>query len=162
MKRPALFLDRDGVLNVDHGYVFRCEDFEPVEGVFDALRLAKQRGYLLIVVTNQSGIGRGYFTQSDYDTLETHIRRLFAEEGAELDEIYHCPHRPDDDCDCRKPSPGMILRAAQDYDIDLSASVMIGDKASDAEAARAACIGTIDLVTSERTLKDVVATCCRS
>lgn len=161
MKRPALFLDRDGVLNIDHGYVFRVADFEPVEGVFDALRLAAQRGYLLIVVTNQSGIGRGYFTQADYEILEAHIRRSFADEGVELDAIYHCPHHPDDGCDCRKPSPGMILRAAREYDIDLVTSVMIGDKESDAEAARAAGIGTIELVTAERRIDDIIAASCK-
>lgn len=156
MNRPALFLDRDGVLNVDHGYIFRIADFEPVDGVFDALRLAAARGYALIIVTNQSGIGRGYFSQGDYDALEDHIRQLFAAEGITLTGIYHCPHRPHEDCDCRKPRPGMILRAAREHGIDLARSMMIGDKPSDAEAARCAGVGRIVLVTADRRIGDIV------
>jgi len=157
MSRRALFLDRDGVLNVDHSYVFRVEDFEPVDGVFDALRLAVTRGYVLIVVTNQSGIGRGYFTEADYQILEAHICRLFAEQEIPLIAIYHCPHLPDAGCDCRKPQPGMILRAAREHGIDLHRSAMIGDKPSDAQAAQTAGVGTIALVTSGRTIGDIVA-----
>lgn len=157
MSRPALFLDRDGVLNVDHGYVSRAADFEPVDGVFTALRSAAARGYALIVVTNQSGICRGYFTQGDYDALEAHMRKLFAAQGIELTAIYHCPHHPDAGCDCRKPRPGMILRAAREHGIDLARSVMIGDKPSDAEAARAAGVGRIELVTPDRAVGDIVA-----
>lgn len=157
MSSPALFLDRDGVLNVDHGYVFRPEDFDPVEGVFEALRYATSVGYKLIVVTNQSGIGRGYFTQADYDALETYIRRLFADAGTPLTEVYHCPHHPDANCDCRKPRPGMILRAVGEHDIDLARSVMIGDKPSDAEAAEAAGVGRIEMVTPERRIGDIIS-----
>jgi len=157
MSRPALFLDRDGVLNADHGYVSTPEEFEPLAGVFDALRLAAERGYALIVVTNQSGIGRGYFTQADYDLLEAHIRRLFAAEAIMLTGIYHCPHHPDAGCDCRKPRPGMILRAAREHGIDLQRSIMVGDKPSDAQAARSAGVAAIELVTPERGLRDIVA-----
>lgn len=157
MTRPALFLDRDGVLNVDHSYVSRVADFEPVDGVFEALRLAAARGYALIVVTNQSGIGRGYFTRDDYLVLEAHIHRLFASEGVALTAIYHCPHHPDAGCDCRKPRPGMILRAAREHDIDLSRSMMIGDKPSDAEAGRAAGVGRVELVGPDRGLHAVVS-----
>lgn len=155
MSRPALFLDRDGVLNVDHGYVSKIDDFQPVEGVFDALRHAAARGYALIVVTNQSGIGRGYFSQHAYDMLEAHIRRLFASEGIALTAIYHCPHAPDANCDCRKPQPGMILRAAREHDIDLARSVMIGDKETDAQAGRAAGIPRIELVTPDRSIREI-------
>jgi D-glycero-D-manno-heptose 1,7-bisphosphate phosphatase len=157
MMRPALFLDRDGVINADRGYVSRPADFEPLDGVFAALRLAAARGYTLIVITNQSGIGRGYFSQADYDVLEAHMRRLFAAEGVALTGIYHCPHPPDAGCDCRKPRPGMILRAARVHGIDLGRSVMVGDKPSDAEAARAAGVGTIALVTPDRGLREIVA-----
>ncbi|KHL26490.1 hypothetical protein PK98_08755 [Croceibacterium mercuriale] len=157
MSRSALFLDRDGVINADHGYVFRIADFEPLPGVFAALRLAAARGYALIVITNQSGIGRGYFSQADYDMLEAHMRRLFADEGIAFTGIYHCPHRPDAGCDCRKPRPGMFLRAACEHGIDLGRSVMVGDKPSDAEAARAAGVGTIALVTPDRGLREIVA-----
>lgn len=160
MSRKALFLDRDGVINVDHGYVSRIADFEPVEGLFDALRTAVADGYALIVVTNQSGIGRGYFTQADYDALEDHMRRLFAAEGVALTAVYHCPHRPEDGCSCRKPAPGMILRAAREHDVDLARSIMIGDKPSDAEAARMAGIGRIELVSPGRSIGRILARAC--
>jgi len=156
MSRPALLLDRDGVLNADHGYIHRPEDFQPLDGVFDALRISAAQGFTLIVITNQSGIGRGYFTQGDYDALEAHMRRLFAAQRIALTAIYHCPHHPDAGCDCRKPLPGMILRAAREHDIDLARSIMVGDKPSDAEAARAAGVATIALVTPERGLREIV------
>lgn len=157
MSRRALFLDRDGVINVDHGYVFRIADFEPVDGVFEALRTAVAHGWAPVVVTNQSGIGRGYFTQAAYDALEAHMRRLFAAERVDLLAVYHCPHAPDADCRCRKPAPGMILRAAREHGIDLARSAMIGDKPSDAEAARAAGVGRIELVSPGRTVADIVS-----
>lgn len=157
MSSPALFLDRDGVLNVDHGYVVQPADFQVIEGVFDALRKAASRGYKLIVVTNQSGIGRGYFTQAEYDALEAHMRRLFAAEGIVFTGIYHCPHHPDADCACRKPQPGMLLRSAHDHDVDLAGSIMIGDKPSDAQAAHAAGVGRIEMVTPDRRIGDILA-----
>jgi len=157
MSRAALFLDRDGVLNVDHGYVFQVRDFELIDGVLDALRTAADRGYVLIIVTNQSGIGRGYFSQADYDLLEAHIRELFAAEGIPLAAIYHCPHHPDAGCTCRKPQPGMILQAASEHGVDLTSSILIGDKPSDAAAGRAAKVGHIELVTPHRTIVDIVA-----
>lgn len=158
MKRRALFLDRDGVINVDHGYVARAQDFEPVEGVFDALRAAAAKGYLLVVVTNQSGIGRGYFSQEDYDRLEGHMRQLFASEGIDLAGIYHCPHDPAAACQCRKPEPGMLLRAAREHEIDLAQSVMVGDKLTDVAAGQAAGVGRAELVGPQRTLTDLVTT----
>lgn len=157
MRSLALFLDRDGVLNVDHGYVVRPADFQVIEGVFDALRKAASRGYKLIVVTNQSGIGRGYFTQAEYDALEAHMRRLFAAEAIVFTGIYYCPHHPDADCACRKPQPGMLLRAALDHDVDLAGSIMIGDKPSDAQAAHAAGVGRIEMVTPDRWIGDILA-----
>ncbi|NIJ38724.1 D-glycero-D-manno-heptose 1,7-bisphosphate phosphatase [Sphingopyxis panaciterrae] len=157
MNRAALFLDRDGVLNVDHGYVFQARDFDLIDGVLDALRAAADRGYELIIVTNQSGIGRGYFSQADYDLLEVHMRGLFAAEGIPLAAIYHCPHHPNAGCACRKPQPGMILQAAHEHGIDLASSILIGDKPSDADAGRAAKVGRIELVTAHRTIVDIVA-----
>ena len=161
VSRRALFLDRDGVINVDHGYVFRIADFEPVAGMFDAVRAAAARGWAPVVVTNQSGIGRGYFIQADYNALEAHMRRLFREAGAELLAVYHCPHRSDEGCLCRKPRPGMILRAAHEHSIDLARSAMIGNKLSDAAAARAAGVGRIELVSPGNTIRDVVAGLCK-
>lgn len=156
MNRPALFLDRDGVLNIDHGYVGRPADFEPVEGVFQVLRKAIACGYALIVVTNQSGIGRGFFTQDEYDALERYMRQLFLAEGVEFTAVYHCPHLPAADCACRKPKPGMLLRAEREYGIELAESVMVGDKLTDAEAGRAAGVGRIELIKPNRTLEDIV------
>ena len=161
--RRALFLDRDGVINVDHGYISGPDQFDVMEGVFDALRRAQKLGYLLVVVTNQSGIARGYFTEDDYRRVEDHMRAAFLAEGITFAAIYHCPHHPDGvvpalavRCNCRKPEPGMILRAARDHDIDLAASIMVGDKDSDIAAARAAGVGRTCLVDPPKfTLKDI-------
>lgn len=162
--RRALFLDRDGVLNIDHGYVYRPADFNVIDGVFDSLRRAQERDYALIVVTNQSGIARGLFSPADYQQLEDHMRRLFAAEDIDFTAIYHCPHHPNGEvaafarqCDCRKPQPGMILRAAREHAIDLTCSIMVGDKESDAQAARAAGIPAFHLVRFPETrLVDVI------
>lgn len=161
--RRALFLDRDGVINVDHGYISRPDQFDIMEGVFDTLREAQKLGYLLVVVTNQSGIARGYFTEDDYRRVEDYMRAAFLAEGIIFAAIYHCPHHPDGvvpvlavRCGCRKPEPGMILRAARDHHIDLAASIMVGDKNSDVAAARAAGVGRAYLVDPPTfTLKDI-------
>lgn len=134
----AVFLDRDGVVNQDYGYVHKKEDFEFIPGVFDYLRHA---GFPAVIITNQSGLGRGYFTQNDLDVLNTFIEQRFAKEGVKLLGIYYCPHRPNEGCSCRKPSPQMIRQAAKDHGIDLENSVMIGDKQSDIDAAKAAGVG---------------------
>lgn len=146
--RRALFLDRDGVINVDYGYIGRIEDFVVIDGVFDALRAASDWGYSLIVVTNQSGIARGYFTLAEYLALEAHMRAIFVNEGIDFTGIYYCPHHPEGKvaefamtCECRKPLPGMLLRAAEAHAIDLAGSLLVGDKDSDIAAAHAAGIG---------------------
>lgn len=143
--RRAAFLDRDGVINLDRGYVSRREDFEFVAGSLEAARNLHDMGYLLVVVTNQSGIGRGLYTEADFDALTAWMRGEFRAAGAPLAGVYHCPHHPSEAfgayrhaCDCRKPAPGMLLAAARDLGINLAASAMFGDKASDLEAARAA------------------------
>lgn len=144
----AVFLDRDGVVNVDHGYVGRWEDFEFVPGAVDAMRRLHQAGWQLVVVTNQSGVARGYYTEADYEALTERMKAELAAAGAPLAGVYHCPHHPKGsvaayarDCDCRKPAPGMILRAAGELTIDLAASVLVGDKDSDLQAADAAGVG---------------------
>ncbi len=141
--RKALFLDRDGVINIDHGYVGRIEEFEFVEGVLDLIRKAQQRGYLPIVVTNQSGIGRGYYSEEDFKRLSDWMIEEMRQNGIVIDRshIFFCPHRPDAGCDCRKPEPGMFLEAKDRFGIDMAASWMIGDKPSDIEAARRAGVG---------------------
>lgn len=145
--RKAAFLDRDGVINIDHAYVSRKEDFEFVDGVLEAARRLHDAGYALVVVTNQSGIGRGYYTEEDFEALNIFMCRMFEEAGAPIAGIYFCPHHPQKavgpykvECTCRKPQPGMILRAAEEMAIDLSQSLLFGDKESDMQAAKAAGI----------------------
>jgi len=145
--RRAAFLDRDGVINIDAGYVWRVEDFEFVPGTLDACRELARRGWLLVVVTNQSGIGRGLYAERDFQTLTEWMRARFDECGAPLAGVYHCPHHPTEAvgelrirCDCRKPRPGMLLAAARELSLDLASSVMFGDTCEDLEAAHSAGI----------------------
>ncbi len=151
--KPAVFLDRDGVINVDHGYVHDEHDFEFIEGVFEATRQLKQMGYLLVLVTNQSGIARGKFTEERFLSLTQWMDWNFVDNGVEFDGIYYCPHHPDagvgeykQDCDCRKPKPWMFISARDFLKIDMAKSVMVGDKAEDLMAAQAAGVGTKILV----------------
>ncbi|KAB0583522.1 D-glycero-beta-D-manno-heptose 1,7-bisphosphate 7-phosphatase [Ideonella dechloratans] len=153
------FLDRDGVINVDVAYLSRWKDFRFVPGTVDALRQLQALGYQLVVVTNQSGIARGYYTEDDYQALTCQMRQALADEGVTLAGVYHCPHLPGaevaryaQDCDCRKPAPGMILRAARELGADLPASILVGDKDSDIQAARAAGVGRAFLVRSGQDL----------
>ena len=148
MRGPAAFLDRDGVINIDHGYVHSWEDFAFVPGVVDSMRRLQAAGYALVVVTNQSGIARGYYDEPALQRLHETLRENLAEQGVTLAAIEYCPHLPDApvaryaiDCDCRKPAPGMILRAAQTLELDLSRSLMFGDKPSDIEAGARAGVG---------------------
>lgn len=154
--RPAAFLDRDGVINVDHGYVCRREDFEFVPGVLEGARRLHALGYALVVTTNQSGIGRGLYTESDFAELSDWMRGRFAEAGAPLAGIYFCPHHPTEAdgvyrvaCACRKPAPGMLLQAATELGLDLGRSALFGDRASDLEAARAAGVPTRVLLATD-------------
>ena len=144
----ALFLDRDGVINVNHGYVHTPERTEWVQGIFGLARTARAAGYAIVVVTNQAGIARGYYSRTQFEDYTRWVHERFSHEGAPLLATFYCPHHPDAGigelkvaCGCRKPAPGMILEAARRYRLDLAASVMLGDKPSDAEAARAAGIG---------------------
>jgi D-glycero-D-manno-heptose 1,7-bisphosphate phosphatase len=143
--RPALFLDRDGVINVDKGYVHRIEDWEWRPGIFDVIRGFRALGHLVIVVTNQSGIGRGIFSDGDLRHLTEWMDAELERFGASIDGFYFCPHVPRDNCDCRKPASGMILRAAKWNNIDLAASTLIGDRETDIEAGRAAGVGHLIL-----------------
>lgn len=154
---PALFLDRDGVINVDHSYVCRPQDFEFIDGIFDLCRAAKRLGYWVFVVTNQAGIGRGYYSEQDFHQLTEWMRNVFSAQRAAIDEVYFCPFHPEHgigdykrDAFCRKPRPGMILQAMNEYDVDLSRSILVGDKVSDIEAGIAAGVGR-NLLYSERT-----------
>ncbi|WP_395672354.1 D-glycero-alpha-D-manno-heptose-1,7-bisphosphate 7-phosphatase [Phenylobacterium sp.] len=146
--RPALFLDRDGVLNEDRGYVSRWEDFAWIPGAKATVAAFNRAGWLVLVVTNQSGVGRGYYTEADMHALHRRMSEDLAMAGGRIDAFYHAPHHPDAKLDAyrhpdppdRKPNPGMILRACQDFPIDKPASLMIGDKPSDIEAAERAGI----------------------
>lgn len=146
--RKAAFLDRDGVINVDHGYVYRWEDFAFVPGAVESLRRLQASGYALVIVTNQSGIARGYYDEAALQRLHEALREHLARQGVTLAAIDYCPHLPDAsvaryalDCDCRKPAPGMLLRTAEALGLDLAASLMFGDKPSDIEAGRRAGVG---------------------
>jgi D-glycero-D-manno-heptose 1,7-bisphosphate phosphatase len=131
----AVFLDRDGVLIADKGHVSRPEDVEILRGVPEALLKLQAAGWRLIVVTNQSGIGRGLFSREDYERVTDRMCELLQ---VELDGVFMCPHTPEYHCDCRKPNPGLLLRAAQELGIDLRKSVMVGDRLTDVEAGTAA------------------------
>lgn len=158
---PAVFLDRDGVINIDNGYISKVDDFTFIEGVIDACKELKAQGYLLVVITNQSGIARGYFTEDDFDILTRWMDWSLADRDVELDGIYYCPHHATEgngefkvECDCRKPKPGMIFNAVQDLNIDLSSSILIGDKISDIQAGIAAGIPRNYLVETGKDITD--------
>ena len=147
-RRQALFLDRDGVINTDRGYVLAEKDFEFVDGVFDLCRAARDLGYLIVVVTNQAAIGRGYLTEQRFRELNDWMCRRFRAEGVEIERVYYSPTHPEYgvgpyrvDSPLRKPGPGMILRARDELGIDLQQSVLIGDKATDIQAGISAGIG---------------------
>lgn len=134
----AIFLDRDGTINADEGYTHRKEDWHFLPGVIEALKLFKNFNYLLVIISNQSGIGRGYYTESQLHRLEIWVSQILDKQGASINAWYHCPHLPDANCSCRKPRPGMLLQAAKDLHISPPYSYMLGDKLSDVEAGLAA------------------------
>ena len=146
--RKAMFFDRDGVINKDKAYVHRWEDFEFMTGAIEGMKKIQDAGYALIIVTNQSGLARGYYTEVQYQALNSRLNEHLLRQGVRLDGIYHCPHHPmgtvpelSVECYCRKPKPGMLFQAARELVISLPDSVLIGDKVSDIEAARAAGVG---------------------
>jgi D-glycero-D-manno-heptose 1,7-bisphosphate phosphatase len=147
MEKPALFLDRDGVINIDHAYVHRKENFHFIEGIFELVAQANKAEYWVVIVTNQAGIGRGYYTEADFHFLMDWVQEQFLRQGCRIDAVYFCPDHPVHgigeyckESTYRKPAPGMLLQAAKDLDINLKQSLMIGDKPSDMEAAQAAGI----------------------
>ena len=144
----ALFLDRDGLINIDHGYVYKKEDFDFIDGIFDLCRTAKEKNFKVFVVTNQSGIGRGYFTENDFFNLSLWMCEKFWENGVVIEKVYFSPYHVDASVEkykkehfSRKPNPGMILDAEKEFDLDLKASLMLGDKLSDVQAGVSAGVG---------------------
>lgn len=142
--KPVAFLDRDGVINVDHGYVHRPERLEWVAGAPEAVRLLNEAGLAVIVITNQSGVARGFFGEADVKQLHLHMQEQLRARGAHVDAFYYCPHHPQGTvapyavaCDCRKPKPGLLEQAARDFAIDRKRSFLIGDKDDDIAAAQA-------------------------
>lgn len=159
MGKKAVFLDRDGTINIDHGYVHQIDDFQFIEGVGKALKALQNKGYLLVLVTNQSGIARGYFSEEQFLSLtEWFDWSLDEDYGVVFDGIYYCPHHPEglgeyrQNCDCRKPNAGMFTQAIADLNIDPARSIMVGDKLEDMLAAANANVKTKILV---RTGKEV-------
>lgn len=139
----VVFLDRDGTINVEKKYLYKPEDFEFIEGTQEAIRLLNEAGYKVVVITNQAGVARGYYTEEDVDRLHRYINKRLAESGAHIDAFYYCPHHPENGigkyqiaCDCRKPKIGMFLQAEKLFDIDKGNSWMIGDKLIDIEAGK--------------------------
>ena len=144
MRRPAAFLDRDGVLNVDHGYVHRPEQLEWVAGAPESVRLLNEAGYYVLVITNQSGVARGFFDEAAVKSLHAHMQNVLTGKGAHIDAFYYCPHHPEGTvkafamaCSCRKPRTGMLEWAAREWPIDIPRSFFIGDKDADMAAAAA-------------------------
>jgi D-glycero-D-manno-heptose 1,7-bisphosphate phosphatase len=154
-RRKAAFIDRDGVINVERGFLHQAEQFVFVPGAVEALQSLQSAGYLLVVITNQSGIARGLYSEADYLQLTAYMQQRLLAAGVRLSAVEHCPHLPDAplaefrlDCDCRKPRPGMLLRAAAALDIDLPSSILVGDRATDIQAGRSAGVGRCWLVRS--------------
>jgi D-glycero-D-manno-heptose 1,7-bisphosphate phosphatase len=144
-KNKALFLDRDGVINIDRNYVWKIENFDLIPGISDVIKIAMLKNYKIIVITNQAGIGRGMYTEHDFHILSSHMKNTLQKMGCFLDHIYFCPFHPTEakgeylkDSFNRKPNPGMLLEAKKDFNLDMKASVLIGDKLSDIKAGQSA------------------------
>lgn len=144
MPQIAVFLDRDGTLIEERNYLSQPSQVALFPETIDALKKLKEFGFMLVMVTNQSGVGRGYFSAQDLDEVHRHIAHLLMEKNVELDAIYICPHTPNDRCSCRKPEPGLAIKASEELDIDLSRSYMIGDKPADIGLATA--IGAVPVL----------------
>ncbi|MBE4907215.1 HAD family hydrolase [Bacillus luteolus] len=145
LRKPAIFFDRDGVLNEDDGYVYKPPDFKWIPGATEVIRRLKEKGYLVIVITNQSGVARGFYTEDDVIHLHTWMNKdLYGRHQQQIDAFYYCPHHPkignevyQKECECRKPRPGLVRKALTDFTIDLDSSCLIGDKITDLETAEA-------------------------
>lgn len=158
-RRKAAFVNRDGVIIADSGFLYRVEELEFLPGAIEGLQRLQAAGYLLVVITNQSGIARGFYTEDEYRRFTAAMQQRLSAAGVQLSAVEFCPHLPDAqiaryrvNCDCRKPRPGMLERAAAELNIDLAASILIGDRATDIQAGRSAGVGRCWLVRSGRAL----------
>jgi D-glycero-D-manno-heptose 1,7-bisphosphate phosphatase len=161
MKQKALFLDRDGVINFDYGYVHQIQDFKFIEGIFNLSQQAVLNGYLILVITNQAGIGRGFYTVKEFENLNNWMCKQFLGNGILISRVYHSPYHPTcgigvykKDHETRKPRPGMIRMAANEFDLDLSSSILIGDKITDIQAGSSAGVG-VNLLYSDKEKSDI-------
>lgn len=127
----TVFLDRDGTINVDYGYVYKIEDLQFIDGALEGLKILSDLGYKLIIITNQSGIGRGMYTKKDFKVFNNYMLKTLKEEGININKVYYCPHNPDDNCNCRKPKLELFYKAIDDFNIDINNSFAIGDKPRD-------------------------------
>ena len=155
MQKKAIFLDRDGVINKEKNYLYKKEDFEFIDGVFEACKYFQEVGYQLIVVTNQSGISRGYYQEEDFHKITEWMLEQFESQSIKILDVFFCPHGPESTCNCRKPKPGMLLEAKEKYNIDMQYSWMIGDKEADIGAANAAEVKNTILVKTGHEIDEV-------
>ncbi|MFW9877981.1 MAG: D-glycero-beta-D-manno-heptose 1,7-bisphosphate 7-phosphatase [Candidatus Thorarchaeota archaeon] len=148
-QEKAIFLDRDGVINKEVSYLSNPENFKFIKGSIEALKILKNKGFLLIIITNQAGIARGFFTKETLEVIHNKMKKILKQKNVQLDDIYYCPHHPDftGPCNCRKPNPGMILEAQLNYNIDLNNSYMVGDTLNDIETGKAAKCKTVLVLT---------------
>jgi len=158
--KKALFLDRDGVINKEINYLYKIEDFEFIDGIFSLCKHYINLGYMIFIVTNQSGIARNYYTEHDFENLTEWMLKIFIDHGIRIEKVYHCPHHEfiSGICKCRKPSPGMLYLAKKEFNIDLENSIMVGDKERDIEAAKNAGLNESYLLDETKTVIDSKAT----
>jgi len=161
MMKKALFLDRDGVINIEKNYVYKTEDFEFMDGIFQLVHAAQSNGYLPVIITNQAGIARGYYTEEEFKSLTQWMLNEFSKQGISIARVYHCPFHPEAglgpykvDSPDRKPMPGMLLRARDECGLDLAKSILVGDKESDIEAGRNAGVKNLVWLNNKSTLYD--------
>jgi len=147
-QKKAVFLDRDGVINKEVGFLHKIDDFVFIEGVFEACRYFQSIGYIIIVITNQSGIARGFYSEHNFQALNDWMLKQFAEKNITILDVFFCPHGPESNCSCRKPMPGMLLEARDKFNINMVKSWMIGDKETDIKAAKSGGIQNTILLNS--------------
>ncbi|MCL5733612.1 MAG: HAD family hydrolase [Patescibacteria group bacterium] len=152
----AIFIDRDNTLIKDEGYFHDPEAIEFIDGAIEALRALRKNGFLIFIITNQSGIGRGIFTKEELGDVHKEIIKLLKKEGVEIDAIYYCPHHPSDNCDCRKPKPYLVNQAIKNYDVDIKNSFFIGNDLKDMQTGRNAGVKTVAVFLKERPIQDLV------